>query len=204
MQIRDHGSLLRADSSIVVVVDMQDAFRSLHGFSTLLPKAVQVVGAARVLDIPVLGTRLAPSRMGGVVEEIAALVDVRPFPAKDAISSLQVPEIAEAVGAARPRSIVLLGCETHLAVFQTALQAMASCDAEVHVVVDCTTSRRERDKELALARMQRSGVQLTSVEMVLFEWLRDMRHPLFSAVTQKHARPSGPGSSAPGPSSSVS
>lgn len=203
MQIRDHGSLLRAESSIVVVIDMQEAFRSLHGFTALLPRAVQIVGAARALDIPIVGTELTPSRMGNTVEEIAALVDRRLFLPKESVSSLQVPDIAETIASSRARSVVLMGCEIHLAVLQTALQLMATFDSEVHVVVDCSTSRRDRDRDLALGRMQRAGVQLTSVEMVLFEWLRDMRHPRFATVTQKHIRSVQGGGSATGPSSAV-
>lgn len=200
MQIRDHGSLLRADSSIVVVIDMQEAFRSLHSFTSLIPRAVQIVGAARVLDIPIVGTELTPSRLGNTIDEITSLIDRRLFLPKESVSSLQVPDIADAIASSRARSVVLMGCETHLSVLQTSLQLMATFDSEVHVVVDCTTSRRDRDRDLALGRLQRAGVQLTSVEMVLFEWLRDMRHPKFAAVTQKHIRSVQGGGSAAGPS----
>lgn len=201
MQIRDHGSLLRADSSIVVVVDFQEAFRKLPGFSSILPRAIQLLAASRALEIPVVGTELTPDRMGVTIDELSGHIDRRSFQAKESFSSLQVPRIAEAVARSHARSIVVLGFETHLGVLQTALQAMATFDSEVHLVVDCSASRRERDKDLALGRLQRAGVQLTSVEMVLFEWLRDTRHPLFQAVTRKPAETYASNSSAPGLSS---
>jgi nicotinamidase-related amidase len=187
--------MLRADSSILVVVDMQEAFRTMQGFSAVVPRAVQIVHSARLLDIPVVGTELTPSRMGTTIEELSGYIDRRAFHAKESFSSLQVPAIAEAIAASRAHSVVLMGCEVHLAVLQTALQTMATFDCHVHLVVDCSASRRERDRELGLERMRRAGVQLTSVEMVLFEWLRDTRHPRFGAVTQK------PGSSASSTSS---
>lgn len=194
MVVRDHGTLLQAETSFVLVVDMQEAFRSLGGFGSILPRAVQLVAAARTLDIPIAGTELTPNRMGGTIAEITSMVDPRLFTAKESFSSLQVPDIASAIQDSQARSIVLIGCETHLSVLQTALQLMATFDSEVHLVVDCTASRRDRDRDLGLARLQRVGVQLTSVEMVLFEWLRDTRHPRFAAVTQSQK---GRNSSAP-------
>lgn len=196
MQIRDHGSLLRADSSILVVVDMQEAFRTMQGFSAVVPRAVQMVHSARLLDIPVVGTELTPSRMGITIEELSGYIDRQAFFAKESFSSLQVPAIADAIASSHAHSVVLMGCEVHLAVLQTALQTMATFDCHVHVVVDCSASRRERDRELGLERMRRAGVQLTTVEMVLFEWLRDTRHPRFGAVTQKPGSASSSASSA--------
>lgn len=188
--------MLRADSSILVVVDLQEAFRTMAGFSAVVPRAVQIVHAARVLDIPIVGTELTPDRMGATIEELNAYIDRGSFYPKESFSSVQVPAIADSIEGSRAQSVVLMGCETHLAVLQTALQTMASFDCHVHLVVDCSASRRERDRELGLERMRRAGVQLTTVEMVLFEWLRDTRHPRFGAVTQKAGRSASSVSSA--------
>lgn len=201
MQIRDHGALLHADSSIVVVVDMQEAFRTMQGFTAAVPRAVQLVHAARSLEIPIAATELTPVRMGITIDELSLLIDRRSIHAKESFSSLQVPAIADAVADSRARSIVLLGCEVHLAVLQTALQMMATFDCHVHVVLDCSASRRERDRELGVERLRRAGVQLTSVEMVLFEWLRDTRHPRFGVVTQKPGSSSSTASTSETPSS---
>lgn len=197
MVVRDHGSMLQSGSSIVLLVDVQEAFRSIAGFQGMLPRVVQLVSAARALDIPIAGTELTPNRMGNTIAEIASLVDASLFVPKESFSSLQVPAIASAIEESRARSVVLCGCETHLAVLQTALQIMATYDCDVHLVADCTASRRERDRDLALGRLQRVGVQITSLEMVLFEWLRDTRHPSFASVTQKRSRNSSGDPSAP-------
>ncbi len=183
MLVRDHGALLESTTSLVLVVDMQEAFRSgIRGFAAILPRAVQIVNAARVLGVPVIGSEQSPHRMGPTIPELADHADRHRFYAKESFSAMQVRDIAESIGQVRPRSVVLLGCETHVAVLQTALQLMATFDGDVHLVVDATTSRRDRDCELALGRLQRTGVHLTSAEMVLFEWLRDTRHPAFAQV----------------------
>lgn len=198
MQSREHGALLAAETSLVLVVDMQEAFRGgLRGFNSILPKAVQVVNAARLLGIPVIGSEQSPQRMGATIPELLQSVDHRLFYPKEAFSALQSTSIVETLTANAPRSIVLMGCETHIAVLQTALQLLASFDGEVHLVVDATASRRDQDRDLALERMRRTGVNLTSSEMVLFEWIRDTRHPRFQQI----GMPSG--ASSRGPESSV-
>ena len=39
------------------------------------------------------------------------------------------------------------------------------------LVVDATGTRHTVDRETAIQRLQRAGVQLVTTEMVLFEWL---------------------------------
>lgn len=198
MQAREHGALLAADTSLVLVLDMQEAFRGgLRGFNSILPKAVQVVNAARLLGVPVIGSEQSPQRMGSTVPEILQSADHRLFHPKEAFSAMQSTSIVESLAATNPRSVVLLGCETHIAVLQTAFQLLASFDGEVHLVVDATASRRDQDRDLALERLRRAGVQLTSSETVLFEWIRDTRHPRFQQIgTPTSASSRGPESSA--------
>lgn len=198
MQAREHGALLAADTSLVLVLDMQEAFRGgLRGFNSILPKAVQVVNAARLLGVPVIGSEQSPQRMGATVPEILQSADHRLFYPKEAFSAMQSTSIVESLAATNPRSVVLLGCETHIAVLQTAFQLLASFDGEVHLVVDATASRRDQDRDLALERLRRAGVQLTSSETVLFEWIRDTRHPRFQQIgTPAGASSRGPESSA--------
>lgn len=198
MQAREHGGLLSADTSLVLVLDMQEAFRGgLRGFNSILTKAVQVVNAARLLGVPVIGSEQSPHRMGATVPEILQSADHRLFYAKEAFSAMQSASIVDTISASNPRSVVLLGCETHIAVLQTALQLLATFDGDVHLVVDATASRRDQDRDLALERMRRTGVHLTSSEMVLFEWIRDTRHPRFQQIgTPGSTSSRGPESSA--------
>ena len=44
-------------------------------------------------------------------------------------------------------------------------------DVEVHVAADAVGSRTDANRELGLAKMERAGASLTSVEMALFELL---------------------------------
>jgi hypothetical protein len=52
----------------------------------------------------------------------------------------------------------------------------------VHLLTDCITSRRKSDRKAGLMKMQASGAISSSVEMALFELMRDARHEQFKAV----------------------
>jgi nicotinamidase-related amidase len=68
------------------------------------------------------------------------------------------------------RQALLCGIESHVCVLQTALQ-LQSGGFEVFLAADAVSSRNPRNIEIALRRMEQAGVQLTSVEMAVFEML---------------------------------
>ena len=52
----------------------------------------------------------------------------------------------------------------------------------VHLLTDCITSRNKTDRKVGLAKMQASGAVPSSVEMALFELMRDAKHEQFKAI----------------------
>jgi isochorismate hydrolase len=67
------------------------------------------------------------------------------------------------------RTLIVCGIEAHICVAQTALYAAA--DYEVHVVGDAIASRSPENRRIALERMSRRGITITSTEMVIYELL---------------------------------
>ena len=59
---------------------------------------------------------------------------------------------------------------------------------QVFVVDDAVSSRRPRDVELALARMQGAGAQIVSREMIAFEWLNCAGTELFKRISKGYIR----------------
>jgi hypothetical protein len=47
---------------------------------------------------------------------------------------------------------------------------------------DATGSRDPADKAVAIERARQHGAEIVTSEMVLFEWLRDAKHPSFKKV----------------------
>jgi nicotinamidase-related amidase len=77
--------------------------------------------------------------------------------------------------------IVVAGCETHVCVMQTVLDLLAA-GHRVVLAADATGSRDPADRAVAIERARQHGAEIVTSEMVLFEWLRDSRHPNFREV----------------------
>jgi hypothetical protein len=78
-------------------------------------------------------------------------------------------------------SVLLCGLETHVCIQQTALDLLAR-GLTVFIAVDAVGSRHPIDHEIALRRLEASGVLLTTSEAALFEWCHSAEHPQFQAV----------------------
>jgi nicotinamidase-related amidase len=77
--------------------------------------------------------------------------------------------------------VLLCGLETHVCVNQTAHDLLDN-GFQVHLLTDVVCSRFEVNKAAGLAKMQMSGVIPSSIEMALFELMRDARHEQFKAI----------------------
>jgi nicotinamidase-related amidase len=77
--------------------------------------------------------------------------------------------------------VVVAGCEAHVCVLQTVVDLLA-LGYQVALVADAAGSRFATDLDAGLERARQHGAQVVTSEMVLFEWLRDARHPRFRDV----------------------
>ena len=179
-----HPNLLDVARAAVVIVDLQEAFRAhIHEFDRIVARTAIVIEAAKLLRIPVLATEQYPQRLGATVDQIKAAL-----PADIVIGDKTVfsscgcgPFIAQLKKLPAVRQVLLCGIETHVCMNQTAHDLLAD-GYQVHVLLDCTSSRRLEDREVGLAKMQRSGAIPCCSEMALFELMRDAKHEQFKAI----------------------
>ncbi len=159
---------LDPERAALVVIDVQEAFRkALPTFDAVAAASATLVQGAAAVGIPVVVTEQYPSGLGATVPEVA-----NHFPEGTAALSKVRFSAAEADGfelGERDQALVC-GIETHVCVNQTVLDLIDE-DVEVHVAADAVGSRTQANRELGLAKMERSGAILTSVEMALFELL---------------------------------
>jgi len=76
---------------------------------------------------------------------------------------------------------MVCGIEAHICVNQTVHDLLAD-SFRVHLLTDCVTSRKLPDRKAATRKMQMSGAILSTVEMALFELMRDAKHEQFKAI----------------------
>ena len=171
--------LLAAEGAVLVLIDLQERLMpAIHDNETVVARAVRLAEAARLLDVPVRATEQNPGRLGATVAPLSAYPSV--VLPKTTFSAMDDPGFA-ALLPAGPSEIVLAGCEAHVCVLQTALGLLGS-GHRVVVAVDAVGSRDPADKAAAIDRVQRHGAEIATSEMVLFEWLRDAKHPRFREV----------------------
>ena len=161
-------SKLERDRAALVVVDVQEGFRSaIPGFERVAKATATLVQAAEAIGIPVVVTEQYPKGLGETVPEVAEHLPQGTEPLEKVVFSA-----ADAEGFdLRSRDQALIcGIETHVCVNQTVLDLLDD-GTEVQVAEDAVGSRTDENKRVGLHRMERAGAVLTSVETALFELL---------------------------------
>ncbi|USE33829.1 hydrolase [Endozoicomonas sp. SCSIO W0465] len=176
--------MLNLDSTVLVVVDVQGKLATLmHEHQPLLHNIATMVKGAKLLNIPILWLEQIPEKLGGTVPELAnELSDVSPVK-KTSFSACGEPDFISALEQTGSRQVLLSGIETHICVYQTAMDLLAG-GYEVEVLVDAVSSRTLQNKEVALDKMSALGADLTTVEMALFELMKSADAPQFRDVAK--------------------
>lgn len=178
-----HPKILDKEKTALVIIDFQEAFRSpINDFAQIASRISIAVRGFQTLNLPVIITEQYPKGLGRTAEEILFLMPQEfEFVEKSAFSSCGANSFVKKLLASEARQILLCGLETHVCVNQTAHDLLNENFA-VHLLTDCVGSRFSQDKEAGLNKMLGSGVVPSSVEMALFELMRDSKHEQFKEI----------------------
>lgn len=174
--------MLEQTKTGLIVVDVQGKLaRMMHDSEQLIGNIVRLIEGCKALDLPIIQLEQIPDKLGATVDEVQAVLATGQAIHKTAFSGCGEPAFLQAVAATQRTQWLVCGIETHICVYQTALQLMQA-GHHVELVSDCVGSRTPANKELALAKLVRHGVELSSIEMCLYELMQDCRHPAFRAI----------------------
>ena len=161
--------MLKPTNSALVIIDVQGKLaRIMQNADDLFKNLSALIKGARVLEVPVIWMEQLPDKLGSTVEEVSDHLDGLEPIAKDVFSCGQNDEFNSRLTDIEPENVVLAGIETHICVYQSAMDLLDK-DYNVEVVADATSTRLEHNKEIGLEKIRRAGGQITSVETVLFE-----------------------------------
>ncbi len=167
---------------LLTVIDMQEPFRRhIHGMACVIANCSRLMRFCDRLDLPVTVTEHYPAKLGRTVPELAALHRGREVVEKIHFSCAGDPGFMSRLEGSRRDQVVLCGIESHICVYQTALDLKRE-GYQVILAADAVSSRRTSDRVLGIARMRDAGVQVMSAEMIMFEILRVARTEDFKAV----------------------
>ncbi len=178
-----HQNTLELSKSALVVIDMQEAFRnSIAQFIGIAEQIAKMVQGATILGVPILVTEQYPKGLGHTAAEIlAVLPPTVEVIEKTSFSSCGAAPFQAQLAQTNAKHIIVCGIEAHICVNQTVHDLLAN-DFRVHLLTDCIGSRNLSDRKAATRKMQMSGAIFSSVEMALFELMRDARHEQFKAI----------------------
>lgn len=180
-----HPRILDSARTALVIVDLQEAFRSpINDFASIAERVSIAVRGFQILNLPIVITEQYPKGLGRTAEEILFLMPPDfEFIEKSTFSSCGAKPFTDKLKAIGASQILLCGLEAHVCVNQTAHDLLNE-NFVVHLLTDAVGSRFSSDKEAALRKMQDSGVVSSSVEMALFELMRGAKHEHFKAIQQ--------------------
>ena len=178
-----HKNTLDAQHTVLVIIDMQDAFRQkISDFPETAARIALVAHAVQLLNVPIIVTEQYPRGLGHTASEIRAVLPQQLEPIeKTAFSSCGAQAFVGELERTRARHVIVCGIEAHICVNQTTHDLLAR-GLNVHLLAECITARAPHNKEVAMAKMQMSGAIPTSTEMALFELVRDAKHEQFKAI----------------------
>ncbi len=174
--------MFSVENTVLIVIDVQGKLAALIWEKDRILYRIQtLIRAAQILEIPILCTEQAPEKIGRTIPEIAQLLSSKKPIEKLSFSCWGNPRVVQALTDLRRKQILIAGIETHVCVYQTAVDLKAAGFA-VQVVADAVSSRALPNTELALQRMKELGVGMTGTEMIICELIRSAEHPRFREI----------------------
>jgi nicotinamidase-related amidase len=176
--------MLEISRCCLTVVDVQGKLAQLMAEKEALFWNIQIlIQAARILEIPILWCQQVPEALGPTVPEIAHLLTDQEPINKASFSCCGEPKFNERLDGTGRKQVLLCGIETHVCIYQTAVDLMAR-GLGVTVIADAVSSRTVQNRQIALTRLAAEGTRISSTEMVLFELLKTAQHPHFRAIAK--------------------
>lgn len=179
---------LIADTTLIVVVDVQERLAAAmprERMADIERSAMVLLEAARLLGAKVAVTEQYPKGLGPTIapirEKIAAMG--APVFEKMSFSAADDELFMAELGRCNPSSIIVLGMETHVCVFQT-VRDLVKKGFAVHVPVDGVASRRDDHREVGLSLSTRAGASTTTTESIVFDWLKRAGTDEFRAISK--------------------
>ena len=181
--------LMSAADTGLLVVDVQGKLITLvPDHKRIIWNIRRLIDGADILGVAKAATEQYPQGLGPTVPELAAKFPS--IPTKTAFSCGECGSLFREWQERGIHKVLLSGIEAHVCVQQTAFDLMTH-GFRVYLAVDAVGSRFDLDRDVALRRLDSSGVTLTTTESALFEWCEKSGTPEFKAIS-KLVRETGP------------
>jgi nicotinamidase-related amidase len=175
---------LNPQDAALLIVDVQEKlFPLIDHPCEVLEHALKLIQGCKLLDLPVIISEQYPKGLGSTIPAIKELAgpEAKIF-SKTSFSCLNDPVVEkEILDTARSQWIVI-GIEAHVCILQT-VRSLLKAGKHVVIANDAISSRSIYDFSTAIAELRDMGARISSTETILFDLMRDSKHPQFKALS---------------------
>lgn len=178
---------LNREEAAVVVVDIQERLVGAIDkdlYRTALRNTQILIEAAGLLSIPIVVTEQYPRGLGHTVLEVTQALEGKEFNLveKSTFSCARDESFLELVNDLGRKQIILVGMETHVCVYQTAVDLLRA-GYTVFVLDDAVSSRFHHNYSSGLRSMVHAGAVVFSTETAVFSLLKSAGTPEFKKIS---------------------
>ena len=177
-------SLLKpADCYLHIIDPQQSLMAHIHQAKRVAEVIKLMLAGAKILNIPVIANTQYKKGLGEYVPELESLMEGIPRPDKTEFSALANVETGKLVDQlpGAPKTVILVGVETHICIYQTAMGALER-GLLPWIVSDGVSSRSVENHESGLAALRSAGAIVGPAEMIIYELLGRAGTPQFKEM----------------------
>ncbi len=176
--------MLGKETTGLIIVDVQGKLaRLVHDSDTVIAQCAKLIEGAKILGLPVIVLEQNPEKLGHTVTELSTLLERFPTIPKYTFNACELPEFIDAVRTHNKSSWLVCGIEAHICVYQT-VRGLVELGYQIELVSDCVSSRSLSNLQLGINRSQEHGAKITSLEMCLYELVKDCRASEFKQILE--------------------
>jgi nicotinamidase-related amidase len=159
----------KTENTGAIIVDVQEKlFPHMENHITLLANLEILIQGLMALGVPLIVTQQYTKGLGNTIPEIAGKLGEYSPVEKITFSCWGEPGFVDAVQNSKRKNFIIAGIEAHVCIMQTAVDLSENGFTPV-VIEDCISSRKINDKKIAIERMNKEGIFISTYESILFE-----------------------------------
>jgi len=174
--------MLDKQNTGLIVVDIQGKLASLVQESAMLiANCEKLIKGARALQMPIICLEQNPEKLGPTVHQLNLLLDGLPVVSKTTFNACLETNFTELIKSKNIDTWLICGIESHICVYQTAM-GLLNLGYKIHLISDCVSSRTANNKQLGINKLISKGVEISGLEMCLYELVRDCQNSEFKTI----------------------
>lgn len=178
---------LNREDAVLVVVDIQERLVGAIDpelYRVALKNTQILIESAGTLGVPIIVTEQYPKGLGHTVTEVETALAGKDVSRseKSTFSCARDEGFLATLGNKGRKQAILVGMETHVCVYQTAVDLIRS-GYSVFVIDDAVSSRSRHNYSSGLFAMDRAGATVVNTETALFSMLKSAGTPEFKKIS---------------------